>query len=211
MVLVLFALPETSRVIVGNDSGKATGVHRTLLSALIPTRNIFSGSRDAVPRPASGSSTHTPTPPSPLACLKLLLVKDVALVILCNGIYYIMYCCIQASLSTLFIEVYGYGTLEAGLIYIPFGLGCLVSTLLWGSSVLLLTLDPSRLLPSAGINTSSTGRFLDFSYTRTARHHGIPIDRERQGNLDEFPIRQARLKGTLYLVIVSTVATVGYG
>ena len=141
LTLVLLAFPETSRVVVGNGSKPVTGIHRTLLSVLLSTTNVPGGSQDGVPRPVGRDNAHAPTPPSPLACLKMLLVKNVALVILCNGIVYIIYCCIQASLSTLFIEVYGYGTHEAGLIYIPFGVACIVSSFSWGSSILLLTGD----------------------------------------------------------------------
>ena len=38
--------------------------------------------------------------------------------------------CLQASLTSLFIEIYGYTQLEAGLIYLPFGIGCFIGTLL---------------------------------------------------------------------------------
>lgn len=51
-----------------------------------------------------------------------------------NGMFYMIYCCVQASLSSLFIEVYEYDSLEAGLICIPFGMACLISTALWGKT-----------------------------------------------------------------------------
>jgi hypothetical protein len=70
--------------------------------------------------------------PNPLASLKLLLEKDLFILMSCNGLYYLTACCIQASLSSLFIYVYGYQELQAGLIYIPFGVGCIGSTYLWG-------------------------------------------------------------------------------
>lgn len=209
-MLVWLALPETSRIIVGNGSGLATGIHRTFLSGLIPTRKALGGGGDVVPSPPGRRDAHTSTLPNPLACLKLLLVKDVAGIILCNGIYYTINCCLQASLSTLFIEVCGYRTLEAGLIYIPYGFGCVVNTFLWGMSILPQTSDLPT-FPSEGINASPLGRFLDFSYARTARHHGIPLDSARQGNHEGLPIRKARLTGGLYLVTVATAATVGYG
>lgn len=127
LLLVLFTLPETSRQIVGNGSIPAKGINRTLLAFL-------SEGQKSEKKEHTSVSERKVSLPNPLACLKLLFLKDVSIVLLCNGIYYTTYCCMQASLSTLFIDVYGYRELQAGLLYIPFGLGCLVSVYLWGES-----------------------------------------------------------------------------
>lgn len=129
MLLVLLTLPETSRLIVGDGSIPATGINRTLL-AFLGDRHKHSSEQKELVRETKRKFSF----PNPLACLKLLLSKDISIVLLCNGIYYTTYCCMQASLSTLFIDVYGYQELQAGLVYIPFGLGCLVSVYLWGES-----------------------------------------------------------------------------
>jgi hypothetical protein len=47
---------------------------------------------------------------------------------LVNGLFYMTYCCVQASLSTLFITIYGFEELYAGLIYIPFGVSCALAS-----------------------------------------------------------------------------------
>lgn len=47
-----------------------------------------------------------------------------------NAVFYTAYSCLQASLSSLFINNYGYTELEAGLIHILFGVGCFVASLL---------------------------------------------------------------------------------
>jgi fucose permease len=39
------------------------------------------------------------------------------------AILYMVWNCLQASLSTIFIKVYHFTYLQAGLIYIPFGVG----------------------------------------------------------------------------------------
>lgn len=48
--------------------------------------------------------------------------KDTASVVLVNADVYTAYSCLQASLSSLFINMF-----ELGLIYIPFGVGCFVA------------------------------------------------------------------------------------
>lgn len=42
------------------------------------------------------------------------------------------YGCIQASLSSLFIDIYGFEELEVGLVYLPFGFGCLIASFISG-------------------------------------------------------------------------------
>lgn len=137
--LILLALPETSRVIVGNGSIAPSGIYLTLLSVIARNKRGKSGESQSIHESTNlaPSLEHGPkfTLSNPLDCLKLLLLKDVAVVLSCNGIYYMIYCSIQASLSTLFIEIYNYGSLGAGLIYIPFGIACLAGTFIWGRSM----------------------------------------------------------------------------
>lgn len=40
-----------------------------------------------------------------------------------------VYCSVQTTLSSLFISIYSLSDLEAGLIYLPFGFGCVLGTL----------------------------------------------------------------------------------
>lgn len=199
MLLILLALPETSRIIVGNGSLPTSGIYRTWVS-------IFRLKKKLDDKPDNSVLSIRRLKwifPNPLACLKLLAMKDVAVILLCNGIYYTVYCCIQASLSTLFIDVYGYDNLEAGLIYIPFGIACLLSTLSWG-----LLIDTTFRVCYVD---SCLGRLLDYDYTRTAREHDMVDDSLRQTNATQFPIEKARLRSALYLVIISTASTVAYG
>lgn len=130
LLLVLLTLPETARGIVGNGSISPPRINRTLLS-LMRKPGGPRGERPSEAKEANNSRSK-PSFPNPLTSLKLLLLKDVFIVLLCNGIYYMIYCCAQASLASLFVKVYDYTELQAGLIYIPFGIGCFVSLFAWG-------------------------------------------------------------------------------
>lgn len=177
--MVLFTLPETARCLVGNGSISAHGINRTLVSLISEWRKPKSESPSRGERPKLSL-------PNLVASLKLLLLKDVAIVLVCNGIYYMIYCCAQASLSTLFIEVYHYGELASGLVYIPFGVACLISLLAWG-------------------------KVLDYDYARLSKNIEASSGADRGDGVDEFPIEKARLKTALYLVGLNTLATIGYG
>lgn len=128
LALLVIALPETSRAVVGNGSVPPHGIYSSLI--------LMSKEQKGEHKAEETIKTKRITFPNPLASLKILLSFRLSNVLVCNGIAYTVYCCIQASLSSLFIDVYGYHDLEAGLIYIPFGVACLVSTLIWGTLAL---------------------------------------------------------------------------
>lgn len=179
LLMVLFTLPETARCLVGNGSLPAHGINRTFVSLISEWRKPRS-------EPRSRGEPPKLSLPNPMASLKLLLLKDVAIVLVCNGIYYMIYCCAQASLSTLFIEVYHFGELASGLVYIPFGVACLISLLAWG-------------------------KVLDYDYARLSKSIEASSGADRGYGAEEFPIEKARLKTALYLVGLNTLATIGYG
>ena len=130
LLLLIGALPETARSVVGNGSLPAKGLYRTAFSKLTPTETIKTSEpiKTKIPNRKKRSLI-----PNPLACLRILFYKDSAIVLYCNGINYATYCCIQASLSSQCIQIYGLNELEAGLIYLPFGLGCLLASYFSGT------------------------------------------------------------------------------
>ncbi|KAL1878119.1 hypothetical protein VTK73DRAFT_7999 [Phialemonium thermophilum] len=179
LVLVLLTLPETARSLVGNGSVPPKGINRSILSLRTGKQSEVTEDRDSYQRQKMGI-------PNPLASLKLLRRYDVAIVVVCNGLSYGTYCSLQASLSTLFIDLYDYKQLEVGLIYLPFGAGCLFSVYAWG-------------------------KLLNYDYVRTAKEYGLSVEAVRGNCLDGFPIERARLRSVFYLVALNASATLGYG
>lgn len=121
---LLIFLPETGRGIVGNGSIPPRGINRSFHSLLCRSNASVASTEIPVSRPIRL--------PNPLQSLYALSEKDTLLIVLVNGIFYMTYGCIQASLSSLFIDIYGFEELEAGLIYLPFGLGCLIASFISG-------------------------------------------------------------------------------
>ncbi|KAL3420620.1 major facilitator superfamily protein [Phlyctema vagabunda] len=127
LALIVLFLPETSRLKVGNGSVAAKRYHQTALSLILkksPKDDL--GNNDQI---SSRRGFHIP---NPITCLRLLLHRSTALIVLVNGVFYMTYGCIQASMSSLFIQLYGFNQLEAGLIYLPFGVGCALASFLSG-------------------------------------------------------------------------------
>lgn len=143
LLLIILTLPETARNIVGNGSIAPSPLYR------LPITNIMGKSHARTDGPDSEvtrkSGWHVP---NPMACLKVLSRKDTFIVVTAGGIIYMAYSCMQASLSTLCIKIYGLGQLEAGLIYLPFGFGSIAMTCVSGMSSFFLSENPLLFLPS---------------------------------------------------------------
>ncbi len=97
-----------------------------------------------------------------------------------------LYCCLHTSLSSLFIRLYDLNQLEAGLIYLLFGIGNTVSTLL-------------------------SGKIIDRDYRLVAQHYGLPVMKIQGDDLAQFPIEEARTRSIFIPLAVVTVVVVGFG
>jgi len=189
--MVLF-LPETARSIVGNGSiSPKRHFNQPSFHLLVPeharTKPEASGAHDSPP-PIHIAKPQSRKFPNPLASLKLLRFPETTILLLAYGINYTVYCCLQASLSTLFVDIYRVSGLIAGLIYLPFGVACAISAF-------------------------ATGKLLDIDYRKTAAECGIPVEKSRTSgtNLRDFPIEKARLRTVVYSVGLSAALVVAYG
>ncbi|KAI8939501.1 hypothetical protein NX059_003272 [Plenodomus lindquistii] len=186
---MMIYLPETCRFIVGNGLVPVSGIHRTLLSRV--TSLCRSGKERLDAEKAMTAQTNLPKKkpfkfPNPLASLKMLLRKDTVLITLIYGLYYTNFSCLQASLSTLFIDIYEVTELQAGLTYLPFGLGSV-------------------------IGAYCSGILMNRDYRITARDYNIVIDNIAGDDLSTFPIEEARFRSIWYSISATGVCTMGYG
>ena len=120
------SLPETSRSIVSNGSLSISGVHK------VPFRFMRPGADEHRANPQNQDSRRTSFHKAFSLCLQTLRQKDKLIVLSTLAILYMTYACLQASLSTSFIHIYHFSDLQAGLIYLPFGLGCAFMAYLTG-------------------------------------------------------------------------------
>ena len=120
--------------------------------------------------------------PNPLKSLMILGRLDNAVLILACGLLYVVHTCINASLSTLFVDVYHLNQLQAGLIYLPCGIGGAASTFV-------------------------SGRLLDRAWRKARTAQGLSTDRVGGDGLDGFPVEKARLQ-VIWVPMVMTVASV---
>jgi hypothetical protein len=125
LLLILFVFPETNRKLVGDGSKPVSGMNKTLVALL------FSEPREDTQDPTTQEKIDFVFP-NPLKSLRLVFYRDTAPILYIHGVFYMTYCCLQVSLSSVVIDLYAFSDLEAGLMYVPFGLGCLLASYLSG-------------------------------------------------------------------------------
>ena len=175
LAVVLF-LPETCRNIVGNGSLSPPRLGTAVLPCLKPPTNTRA---HGLPK----SERHFP---NPIKVFLLLKHRGSLVAVCCFGVAYSVYSCLQASLSSVFVEIYGVSGVTAGLIYIPFGVACMISAVL-------------------------AGRLLDRDYTVTAREEGKSVDRVRGDDLSSFPVEKARLRNSKFSIVLLCALIISYG
>ena len=178
LLILALIMPETSRRMVNNGSIRPP----TFLN--IP---VFSMLRSSA---SCGDDAEVARKqdirfPNPLNCLITLWQRASFLVILVRGVQYTVYGCLAAPLSTLMIRLYSLNYLTGGLIYLPCGVGGVISAY-------------------------TTGRLLDRDYIRTAKRYRLPVNKS-SNDLSNFRIEEARLLSVFPLLVVSTSTTVGFG
>ncbi|KAI0205356.1 major facilitator superfamily domain-containing protein [Astrocystis sublimbata] len=120
LVLVVLLLPETSRRVVEDSSLLPGWANRALIPVLTPQQQ----QKKSSPPSPNSRKFFFPNPLKPLALLKR---PNTAITVATVGVWYTVYSCLQASLSSLFTQIYHVSGLVSGLTYIPFGVACAIS------------------------------------------------------------------------------------
>ena len=174
LALMVFFLPETSRNLVGN------GTVQPPKYLQLPFPQVMRHWKDS-----SMAARHRRVP-NPLNSLIILARKDNTVVILACGFLYVIFTCINASLSTLFVSIYSLNQWEAGLIYLPFGLGGVASSFF-------------------------SGRLMDEAYRHSKVAQGLSVDRAVGDDLDSFSVEKARLCVIWIPMLITTGSVVSFG
>ncbi|KAK4142718.1 major facilitator superfamily domain-containing protein [Dichotomopilus funicola] len=181
LTLMVLLLPETARNIVGNGTIPARDINRALIP-LPPNRKYDTSDT----KPAIPPQQRRRNLPNPLTTLQILRKPGTAIVLVSYGINYTVYCCLQASLSSLFVNIYHVSRLVAGLVYLPFGI-------------------------AVALSAFGTGNLLDFDFKKTVTGTGAELMRQNVTDLGNFQIERARLRTVVFSVALGAAFTMGYG
>jgi predicted MFS family arabinose efflux permease len=145
LLMITAFLPETSRNMVGTGSRKTAPMLRPLFTCFQPSVSVSSPCHEESTNVEKTQSARALLPerrrwrvPNPLASLRLLWAKDTALITSIFGIHYMNFSCLQASLSSILLNIYRISELKTGLAYLPFGIGSCIGSYLSGIGLSLI-------------------------------------------------------------------------
>ena len=174
--IMIFLLPETSRNIVGNGSIQPPKyLHLPITAFMCHWKDS-----DVT------TTGRTSRMPNPLKSLKIFARRDNTILIIGCGFLYTIYMCVNTSLSVLFIEIYKLNQLQAGLIYLPFGIGGTVSTFF-------------------------SGPLLNSAYRNARTNQSLSTNVLTGDELDDFSVEKARLSIVWIPMLVTTCSVVAFG
>lgn len=185
LAIFLVFFPETARNAVGNGSIAPQGWNMSLMNYLAvrkARRHNEASLDETAARPHSKKLTF----PNPLASLSILLDKQVALLLGYNALLFAASYDITATVPSQFAAIYKFNDLQIGLCFLPFGIGCLLASLV-------------------------NGFLLDWNFARWCRKLNLAVKKGRDMDLREFPIERVRLEIALPLTYVSCALLVIYG
>ncbi|KAH7065785.1 putative MFS transporter [Paraphoma chrysanthemicola] len=124
--------------------------------------------------------------PNPLTSIMILREKDAAIIICFISLSMSVLMPIMASMSTLFGEVYNFGTFQVGLCYLPLGVAAILA---------------------AGFN----GKTMDWNYRRWTRKLNLPYEKKRTTDLRNFPIEKSRLQPVFIFTPIVAACCISFG
>lgn len=187
LVPFVLTFPETGRKVVGNGSIPPQGWNMSLVNYIQVRRQQHQQQQQSSLPPKT--KPNNLRLPNPLNCLKLILQKDVGLLLFYNSIIYSAQYDIMSSLPSLLSTTYNFNSLQIGLSFIPMGIGAFLAP-------------------------TVSGKLLDANFRRIATqiHHAIiPGKQPTAALLGNFPLERARMQIALPMVGLGTVAVLLYG
>ncbi|KAK7962010.1 uncharacterized protein PG986_002835 [Apiospora aurea] len=115
LLVIMMFLPETQRKIVGNGSTRTSGIRRSLFGLVVKDRT-----RDEEEK---GARKRQYRIPNPFVCIRLLCNRANFSIICIGSITYTVKMTLQTSLAAQCVDLYQLDYLQAGLVYIPSGVG----------------------------------------------------------------------------------------
>ena len=191
LVSFLVAFPETGRHIVGNGSVPPQRWNMSVFTYLKSRKMyrravLLAKGTEHPPIPNTRAAKHRLKWPNPLKSIRIIMEKDVAIILIYNALVYTAYFDVTTSLPSLFGKIYGFNDLQIGFAFIPYGAGCVVASFL-------------------------CGKLIDINYKRIAKASNITIDRKKGDDLRNFPIEKARVQVMCPLLVLGITALVAYG
>ncbi|TGJ80848.1 hypothetical protein E0Z10_g7907, partial [Xylaria hypoxylon] len=193
LIMFLFFMPETCRLIVGDGSIRPSSFYRTFWQLFKEARHKKKAAQDPNGVPADQDANGESNPknsriqrPNLTRTLFILFEKEMFLLLMYSSLIYAGFYAVATAIPAQFATLYGFDGLKIGLVYIPLGAGSIVSVFIMGT-------------------------LANWNYRRHCRKLNIPYDKSRQQDMAGFPIEQVRLQISLPFLALFTLVLIGFG
>jgi MFS family permease len=183
--LFLF-LPETCRKVVGSGMVPPPPLNMSLTDKIRFANRARAGIEVDQAEQARLRRNYRMRFPNPFSTLVVLFHLESFLILFSCGLGFSCFYAISTGASAAFKTVYGFDELHVSLMFLPFGLGGIISAF-------------------------TTGQLMDWNYRRHARRLNFPVVKNRQTDLINFPIERARIEIALPTLLLGALGVVGYG
>jgi MFS family permease len=178
--------PETCRAIVDDGSIPPQRWNRCYTNVQIERAAAQQGRQVPYARRDELSASRPLQWPNPFGSIALLLQRECGFALLYSSVLCCSFYAVLSLIPSQFQKIYNFNELQISLCYIPFGVGSLIAAF-------------------------NRGRMLDSNFRRHAKRLGIPVEKNKETDLAEFPIERARLEVALPTIILGSACTVGFG
>ncbi|KAH8804395.1 putative MFS multidrug transporter [Xylogone sp. PMI_703] len=178
--------PETCRKIVGNGRGLPPFWNRNLLDIMRARKEKHQHQHLEHEEGPANRQRPRLSIPNPLGVFVVFTNLQTVMTLCPAGVAFGSYYAVLTGASSEFTRVYHFSEIKVALIFLPIGVGGLVSAL-------------------------STGKLVNWNFSRHARKLGITVARNRRQELLNFPIERARLEIALPVFCLGCACTVVYG
>lgn len=185
-VPLLLFLPETCRKVVGDGSIPSPRLNMSITDIIRNKNRAKAGLTVDTVKQEELRKNYKLRFPNPLSTLVVVADKESALILVATGLALACFYAIATGASSQFREIYGFNDIQIALMFIPIGVGGLVSVF-------------------------TIGKAVDWNYRRHAKLNGFPLVKNRAQDLTDFPIEKARLQIGLPMFYLGAAATVAYG
>ncbi|KAI0114393.1 major facilitator superfamily domain-containing protein [Nemania sp. FL0031] len=193
LALYLLFMPETCRLIVGDGSIRPHAFYRTfwqLVKDAYRKKKAAQNHDGALSQPDLNGESKRKTlriqRPNLTRTLLILFEKEMFLLLMYSSLIYAGFYAVATAIPAEFSRLYGFDGLKIGLVYVPLGVGSIVSVFVMG-------------------------RLANWNYRRHCRKLNIPYDKSRQQDMAGFPIEQVRLQISIPFLALFTSVLIGFG
>ncbi|GAP86986.1 putative dityrosine transporter [Rosellinia necatrix] len=193
LVLYLFFMPETCRLLVGDGSIRPHPSYRTFWQLFKDARRRKRAGQQSdgssIPQDGDGGPNGKGfriQRPDLTRTLLILFEKEMFLLLMYSSLIYAGFYAVATAIPAQFASLYGFDGLKIGLVYVPLGVGSIVAAF-------------------------TTGRLANWNYRRHCKKLNIPYDKSRQQDMAGFPIEQVRLQISIPFLVLFTLVLIGFG